>query len=279
MKKYILILVTALSFGQASNQMVSFTQAQSLGFSLNSGQSHVTSNQCMTKSDALTKYNLNASAMSSYANNQLVPRSVWGSGSDTTPPSVPTNLVIHPDWINYPEHADLLTWAPSTDNVGVVSYDVFVHRDGVYCDTFTATETAFGHWRSPDYFQPSYFTSRWGNGTYYFKVRARDAAANVSAYTNEVSIYLASNTPPPSYQWNGKRGSLSCVGGQIALANPVNVTVYSASATLDMNVFLYTDAELTQPYTLGNSIRVEDRIFSVNASGMITSIAFVGDPC
>lgn len=61
----------------ASNQMVTFTDAQSSGFALNSGQSHVTSNQCMTKSDALTKYNLDASAMSSYANNQLVPKSTW----------------------------------------------------------------------------------------------------------------------------------------------------------------------------------------------------------
>ena len=63
-----------------SNQMVTFTQAQSLGFALKSGQSHVTSNQCMTKSDALAKYNVDADAMSSYANNQLVPRSVWVSG-------------------------------------------------------------------------------------------------------------------------------------------------------------------------------------------------------
>lgn len=78
MKKYLLFLLfSTLSFGQASNQMVTFTQAQSLGFPLNSGQSHVTSNQCMTKSDALAKYNLDASAMNSYSSNQLVPRSAW----------------------------------------------------------------------------------------------------------------------------------------------------------------------------------------------------------
>ena len=77
MKKYILLLFSVFAFGQASNQMVTFTQAQSLGFALKSGQSHVTSNQCMTKSDALAKYNVDADAMSSYANNQLVPRSVW----------------------------------------------------------------------------------------------------------------------------------------------------------------------------------------------------------
>lgn len=66
--------------GLASNQMVTFTNAQSGGFTLNAGQSNVTSNQCMTKSDALTKYNLSSSAMSSYASNQLVPKSTWVSG-------------------------------------------------------------------------------------------------------------------------------------------------------------------------------------------------------
>ena len=78
--KYFLILFSAFTFGQASNQMITFTVAQSLVFSLNAGQSHVTSNQCMTKNDALTKYNLSASSMSAYASNQLVPRSVWVSG-------------------------------------------------------------------------------------------------------------------------------------------------------------------------------------------------------
>ena len=58
----------------ASNQMVSFTDAQTSGFTLKSGQSHVTSNQCMTKSEILTKYNV---TISGYADNQLVPKSAW----------------------------------------------------------------------------------------------------------------------------------------------------------------------------------------------------------
>jgi hypothetical protein len=57
MKKYLLILFCSLAFGQASNQMVTFTQAQSLGFGLNAGQSHVTSIECMTKSNFCNKHN------------------------------------------------------------------------------------------------------------------------------------------------------------------------------------------------------------------------------
>lgn len=64
----------------SSNQMVSYTDAQGGGFTLNSGQSHVTSNQCMTKDQALAKYNLSSSSMSAYSSNQLVPKSAWVSG-------------------------------------------------------------------------------------------------------------------------------------------------------------------------------------------------------
>jgi hypothetical protein len=67
--------------GLALNQMVSFTDAQGGGFTLQSGQSSVTSNQCMTKDDALTKYVLDSSYMSSYASNELVPKSTWVAGN------------------------------------------------------------------------------------------------------------------------------------------------------------------------------------------------------
>jgi uncharacterized protein (TIGR02145 family) len=78
--KYLFLLFSVFAFGQEPNEMVSFTQAASLGFILKPGQSHVTSNRCMTKLEALTKYKLSISAMDAYANNQLIPRSVWLDG-------------------------------------------------------------------------------------------------------------------------------------------------------------------------------------------------------
>ena len=65
----------------ASNQMVSFTDAQGGGFTLQPGQSSVTSNQCMTKADATTKYVLSSAPLASFASNQLVPKSAWVAGS------------------------------------------------------------------------------------------------------------------------------------------------------------------------------------------------------
>jgi hypothetical protein len=76
--------------GLASNQMVSYTDAQGGGFTLQSGQSPVTSNQCMTKNDALTKYVLDSSYMSGYTNDQLVPKSIWVNGASITWSTFPT---------------------------------------------------------------------------------------------------------------------------------------------------------------------------------------------
>ena len=64
----------------ASNQMVSYADATDSGFTLQPGQTNPGTLQCMTKNDALTKYVLDSSYMTSYASNQLVPKSTWVSG-------------------------------------------------------------------------------------------------------------------------------------------------------------------------------------------------------
>ena len=67
----------------ANNQMVSYLDASTSGIPLLSGQSHFTTlpaaNQCMTKTDMQSKYNLNASNLSMYGSLQLVPKSAWVS--------------------------------------------------------------------------------------------------------------------------------------------------------------------------------------------------------
>lgn len=62
----------------ASNQMVSYTDAQGGGFTLKPGQSSVTSNQCMTKDNAFTKYYLlSSSSTNALSSNQLMQKSFW----------------------------------------------------------------------------------------------------------------------------------------------------------------------------------------------------------
>lgn len=66
----------------ASNQMVSYTDAQGGGFTLKPGQSSVTSNQCMTKDNAFTKYYLlSSSSTNALASNQLMQKSFWAAAT------------------------------------------------------------------------------------------------------------------------------------------------------------------------------------------------------
>lgn len=59
----------------ADNQMVTFTNVWEKWYSIiKAGQSPSLSNKCITKAEALTKYNFNASFMQSFASNQLVPK-------------------------------------------------------------------------------------------------------------------------------------------------------------------------------------------------------------
>lgn len=89
----------------AANQMVSFTDASTGGFLLKAGQSHVTSNQLLSKSAATIKYNLSASPLSTYAENQLIPKSsfvanaVAWRGINPTCVSEPTTQLTEFDYL------------------------------------------------------------------------------------------------------------------------------------------------------------------------------------
>ena len=62
----------------ASNQMVSHLAISTSEIPLKAGKSHLTAlsaaNQCITKAQALEKYDLNANNLSEYADNQLIPK-------------------------------------------------------------------------------------------------------------------------------------------------------------------------------------------------------------
>jgi hypothetical protein len=59
----------------ADNQIPNYTDLSTSGLTLKSGQSHVTSTECPNKLQLNTKYSLSPSLLSSYADNQLVPKS------------------------------------------------------------------------------------------------------------------------------------------------------------------------------------------------------------
>lgn len=97
--------------------------------------------------------------------------------TDTEPPTAPTGLTAGTPTID----SQPLTWAPSTDNVGVAAYDVYV--DGNYrLSVVTASATV---------------TGLTANTSYAYKVRARDAAGNISGFSSEISASTAVDSGPP----------------------------------------------------------------------------------
>jgi endo-1,4-beta-xylanase len=103
----------------------------------------------------------------------------FGSGgTDVQPPTAPTNLAastITSSSVN-------LAWTASTDNVGVTGYDV-LRAPGTSGGTFVVvgspTSTSFTNTGLP------------ANSTFRYEVRARDAAGNLSAFSNVVTVTTA----------------------------------------------------------------------------------------
>ena len=97
---------------------------------------------------------------------------------DTQPPTAPTNLTataISGSQIN-------LSWTASTDNVGVTGYRV-ERCQGAGCNNFAQIGTAMG---------TTYNDTGLTSGTSYsYRVRATDAAGNLSPYSNVASTTTA----------------------------------------------------------------------------------------
>lgn len=102
---------------------------------------------------------------------------IMASGPDTTPPSVPTNLTAS----NTTQTSTELNWTPSTDNVGVVGYDVY--QDNVMITTVVSNS-----------YQVSGLQA---TTTYAFYVVARDAENNMS---NNSAVENVTTLDPPDFE-------------------------------------------------------------------------------
>ena len=95
-----------------------------------------------------------------------------GISSDVTPPTAPTALTVSQNQGT----SIVLSWTESTDNVGVVAYNIY--NGGSFVETYRASNTAFLSGLTP-------------GQSYEFTVKARDAAGNLSAASNVVNIQSA----------------------------------------------------------------------------------------
>ncbi|WP_275315112.1 GEVED domain-containing protein [Tenacibaculum bernardetii] len=114
---------------------------------------------------------------------------IGGSQADTTAPSAPASLAAS----SVTQTTLTLNWSASTDNVAVTGYDVYQGATLLGSTTGTSTN----------------ITGLTAATAYTFSVRAKDAADNVSASSNVVSVttlsnqvsYCASKGNRSSYEW------------------------------------------------------------------------------
>jgi chitinase len=133
----------------------------------------------------------------------------FGAAADITPPSVPSNLSWGNDGMTV-----TLSWSASTDDTGVASYDLYF--GSFFLGTFQETSVSLIGFKS---------------GTpYNFTVKARDAAGNVSAASNQSTVLLTfDDTTPPSAPSSLKTTSVTSSSVSLswtASSDDVGVVVY-----------------------------------------------------
>ena len=180
------------------------------------------------------------------AGNAPLPSEVERAASaDITPPSAPANLAWANDGLTV-----TLTWGASTDDVGVVAYDL--SYGNFYLGAFSDTVLSLIG------FKP---------GTpYAFTVKARDAAGNVSVASNQITVLLAApkDTTPPSAPTNLKTTNVTSTSVALswtASTDDVGVVVYQIySGTTAAGTALGTTSA-----TLSNLTPNTNYVFTVTA--------------
>lgn len=149
------------------------------------------------------------------------------TSTDTTAPSSPTNLASPTQTSNSID----LTWTASTDNVGVVGYDVYSNATIIASSTSNAIT----------------LTNLTPSTAYTLSVKARDAALNVSnaSASIQVSTLAAVDNIPPSVPaglvsssvthnsyslaWTASTDNVGVTGYQVKINNVENPTILTST--------------------------------------------------
>jgi chitinase len=179
-----------------------------------------------------------------------------GGGGDTTAPTAPANLAVSATTAS----SVALAWTASTDNVGVTGYQVF--RNGTSVATVTGT---------------SFTDTGLAAGTAYtYTVKARDAAGNLSAASNQVTGTTQSgggDTTPPSkpsglavtgtssssvsLSWSASTDNVGVTGYQVFRGGTNVATVTTAS---------FTDTGLAASTSYSYTVEARDAAGNVSAA-------------
>jgi chitodextrinase len=169
---------------------------------------------------------------------------------DTTPPSTPTNLVAS----HVTTSTVSLTWASSTDNVGVAGYQVF--RNGTQVGT-TTSATAYTD------------SGLAASTTYSYAVAAYDAAGNISSIStsvNATTLPLSDTTPPTV--------SITFPANNATVSSTVIVTATASDNVGVTKVQFYLDGTAVAASTIPPYTWTWNTASSTNGTHTLTAAAY-----
>jgi len=195
------------------------------------------------------------------------------SSSDTTPPTAPSGLtatVISATQIN-------LSWTASTDNVGVTGYRV-ERCSGASCTTFAQIGTPTATTYNDMGLAPS--------TSYSYRVRATDAAGNLSSYSSTAGASTTADTTAPTapsgltttvisptqinLSWTASSDNVGVAGYRVERCSGASCTTFAQVATPSTTT--YNDTGLTSATSYSYRVRATDAAgnlssYSSTASG------------
>ncbi|WP_082420557.1 glycosyl hydrolase family 18 protein [Paenibacillus sp. A3] len=190
-----------------------------------------------------------------------------GAPTDTTPPTAPTSVSAS----NVTSTSVTLTWTASTDNVGVTGYDVY-QGSTLVGSVATTSYTVSG-------LTPS--------TSYTFTVKAKDAAGNVSAASNAVTVKTngtSNDTTPPTAPTGVSASNVTSSSVTLAWTastDNVGVTGYDVyqGGTLVGSVATtsYTVTGLTASTSYTFTVKAKDAAGNVSAASNAVTVTTSGN--
>src|SRR6202049_4049689 len=198
------------------------------------------------------------------------------TSKSTTPPTAPSALTAtaaSATQIN-------LSWTASTDNVGVTGY-LIERCQGAGCTVFaqigttTGTTTTF----SDSALAPSI--------SYSYRVRATDAAGNLSAYSNISSATTSADTTPPTapsgltataasstqinLSWTASTDNVGVTGYLIERCQGAGCAVFAQIGTVTGTTTTFSDSALAPSISYSYRVRATDAAGNLSAYSNISS--------
>jgi chitodextrinase len=168
--------------------------------------------------------------------------------ADTTPPSVPLNVQAAAG----ASQQILLSWSPSTDNVGISGYKLY--RDGIQVTVTAASVTTYTD------------TGLTPGRAYAYTVASIDTSGNASVQSSTTSATVQSVSPPAGggssateYTVNFQAGSLSIVTGY----QSDDGSVFSAARGYGWDVSLRDNTRVRQQHA---DLRLDSFVYTTGAA-------------